>query len=87
MRGMTISFAGKPNINARSIVPSSPKICAKGLSAFEQRKRIVLPFSDMFANSHITSPHGAAIQAALANTKSVLSSTERIKTSHIFGFR
>ena len=85
--GMTISFAGKPSINARSITPSSPISLANGSRKPLEILRSVAPFTDIFAKSQIISPAGAATATALDKTKIVLSKTERISSCVICGLR
>ncbi len=71
--GRTISFAGKPNMNAISITPSSPITLASGSKKLVQYSIIVLSPTLTFANSHISSPVGKATITALPKTNSVLS--------------
>lgn len=87
IRGITISFAGKPNINASSIVPSRPIILANGSKAPEHNERSVSPPNDTFANTQITSPAGAAMLIALPRTNSVRSRIDRTITPPMFGLR
>lgn len=75
--GTTISFAGKPKINASKITPSSPISEPRGWRKFEIIAHIDSPFIIIFDISHITIPAGAATHIALKSTKTVRSSKER----------
>ncbi len=75
--GITISFAGIPNINAVRIYPSNPIILAKGSRKFAITFKIDNPFTLIFAKSHITRPAGTATSIALNNTNEHLSKIER----------
>ena len=83
--GITVSFAGKPNIKASSIAPSSPIILPMGSSAAAQMLKMLAPFTFIFAASQIISPAGAATAAARPKTNSVRSKTERTITLPICG--
>ena len=85
--GMTISLAGVPSIKAISITPSSPNMDAKGWRKREHTFSMHSPLYDIFDISHMTRPAGTATATALPNTKSVLSATERMMMSPIFGLR
>ena len=84
--GRTVSLAGKPRINARSIVPSSPMALANGSRIADVLLSRVSPPMVMFANIHIISPAGAATAAALPKTNRVLSRIERTITRKKSGF-
>ena len=85
--GMTISFAGKPSMNAIKITPSSPIKPANGSRKPAHTDKRLSPPILIFAASHIIAPAGAAIAAARPRTKSVRSNTERIITFPICGMR
>lgn len=84
--GITISFAGKPKINAIIITPSSPISRPNGSRKSEQYLKSEISPIYIFAIIQIKSPAGAATAAARPNTNKVLSNTERIKTLPIRGF-
>lgn len=83
--GTTISFAGKPRINAIKITPSSPINCPKGSRNVVQCASRVMSFTCVFAMNHIIRPAGADIITARSNSFKVLSKTERTNTSFSFG--
>ena len=85
--GTTISFAGKPNIKARRITPSSPMNFANGSRNAAQRLSRLSPPAWIFAIHQIIIPAGAATQTALPRTKTVLSKTERTITCPKRGVR
>lgn len=78
--GITISFAGKPRIKARRIMPSRPMILPTGSRKFAIVIRIEVSFTEQFARIQIRSPAGAAVIHALPSTKMVLSNIERTIT-------
>lgn len=85
--GITISFAGKPSMNASRISPSMPRNLP-GASRNEARcMSMVLPHTDVLASTQIISPAGAATAQALPKTKIVLSKMERTITLPIWGLR
>ena len=84
--GITISFAGNPNIKAINIIPSSPMRRAKGSRKFAQYFNKVTSPTVTFANIQITNPAGAATAAARPKTKSVLSQMERTMIRPTCGF-
>ena len=84
--GSTVSFAGKPRIKAKSMVPSSPIVLANGSRSEDTEESNVFPPIVIFANIHIIRPAGAATAAALPRTKSVLSKMERTITLKKSGF-
>lgn len=86
MIGITISLAGKPNINANKITPSNPITLANGSKKLEQVVSKDTPPRFVFARIHINNPAGAATTIALPNTKRVLSQIERTMTFPICGF-
>lgn len=77
MIGITISFAGKPRMNASSITPSSPKKLPRGSKKSEQSLIIVVPLTVVFDINHISIPAGMDTTTALDSTNNVLSKTER----------
>ena len=84
--GNTISFAGKPKINAVSIIPSSPIIFPNGSRKSEIWVIIALSPTVILDNSQMISPAGAATVIALPNTNSVLSKRERVRILPNCGF-
>lgn len=85
MSGNTISFAGKPNINAVSIIPSSPMILPKGSKKSAMCSKIDKPFIVVFEATQIINPAGAATVMALPKTNSVLSKIDRMIIFEICG--
>ena len=85
--GKTISFAGKPRMNASSITPSSPIKRPSGSRNDESSAIRLCPPTLTFAQTHSSAPAGAATAAALPRTKSVLSKTELMMTLPICGLR
>ena len=83
--GKTISFAGKPNINAIRITPSSPIRRANGSKNPVQWLSRLMPSTLTLASSQIISPAGAATITARLSTKSVLSNSERTSIFPICG--
>lgn len=67
--GKTISFAGRPSINAVNIYPSKPSRLAKGFKKFAIYVRIVVFPIYIFAKPQITIPTGAATATALPKDK------------------
>ena len=84
--GRTVSLAGKPRINARSIVPSRPIALANGSRIEEIEESKVSPPIVIFAKHQMISPAGAATAAALPKTNRVLSKIERTMTLKKSGF-
>lgn len=85
--GMTISFAGKPRMNAIKITPSSPISFANGSRKSAQVfSRLVSPHL-ILATSQISNPAGAATAAALPSTNRVRSKIDRTITFPISGRR
>lgn len=78
--GITISFAGKPKINAIKITPSIPNKLANGFKKVVQCVSILTPDIFKLANIHINIPAGSATEIALPSTNSVLSNKERTIT-------
>ena len=66
--GITISFAGNPNINESSITPSSPNNFANGSRNNDNCFNIDIPFIDILDKHHIINPIGAEIITALPST-------------------
>lgn len=87
MIGTTISFAGKPSMNASSITPSKPISLANGSRNPEQCASNVIPLMFTFAISHIRRPAGAATITARLRTNSVRSNTDLTRTRHSCGLR
>ena len=85
--GMTISFAGKPRIKARSRTPSKPMSRAKGSRNSEQMVSREDPSMERFAMHQISSPAGAATETARPKTNRVRSSRERRITFPTCGMR
>ena len=83
--GITISFAGKPKINAIKIMPSNPIKFPIGFKKLPKCVKSVPPQTETFAISHIIRPAGAETVIARPKTNSVLSKTERTKTLPICG--
>lgn len=83
--GITISFAGKPRINAVSSTPSNPIILAKGSRKLVICVKIETSYMFILARSHITIPVGNATITALPSTNKVLSNIERIMVLPILG--
>lgn len=86
MTGITISFAGKPRINAIRITPSRPMSFPKGSRKFEQCVNMLMLPIVMFAISHIIRPAGAATLIALPRTNNVRSNSDLIIILPIWGF-
>lgn len=84
--GITISFAGKPSINAVNITPSIPNILANGFRKSVTYEIILALPIFIFANIHIISPAGTETATALPNIDMVLSNILRIITLIICGF-
>ena len=84
---MTISFAGSPSKNAVNTVPSSPRNLPIGSKNSQIIERTDRPSTEIFAESQITAPVGAATHIARARTFNVLSSRDRTIIFFICGFR
>lgn len=78
--GTTISFAGKPSMNASNITPSSPIILPNGSRNSVQCDNSEASPAVTFAISHIISPAGIATITALPRTNSVLSRNALTRT-------
>ena len=85
--GITISFAGKPSINAISITPSRPMSLAAGSRKSDAISKRLSPPTVILAASHMIAPAGAATAAARPSTNSVRSNTDLIITLPICGRR
>ena len=84
--GITISLAGKPNINAINITPSNPNSFAKGSKKLEMWFKMLISEIITLDNIHSIIPAGAATIMALPKTNSVLSNIDRIITLPNCGF-
>ena len=69
MIGKTISFAGRPSINAVNIYPSNPINLAKGFKKFAIYESMLKFPILIFAKIQITIPTGAATATALPKYK------------------
>lgn len=87
IKGITISFAGRPKINAMTITPSRPKSRPNGSKKSEMIFSSEAPSTLTLAKNQISSPAGAAAIRALKSTNKVLSKTECIITFNICGLR
>lgn len=87
MIGITISFAGRPKINANKMTPSIPIILAGISRKPEKYDSSVISLIFQFASTQRRIPAGAAVKTARPNTNIVLSKTERIITLPICGLR
>ena len=70
--GITISLAGKPNINEINTTPSNPINLPNGSSSILKLDNILVSLIFMLAKSQISNPVGNATITALPNTCSVL---------------
>ncbi len=87
MMGTTISFAGKPRMNAVRMYPSIPRSRASGSRNAAHRASRLTPPGRRLASSQRTAPAGAATAAARRRTNSVRSRMERTMTLPICGRR
>ena len=84
--GITISLAGKPNINENSITPSIPKCLANGSKNIAICCNKDIPCKYVLEKIHIISPVGADTIIAFIRTFSVLSNIEFTIIFFICGF-
>ena len=84
--GITISLAGKPNMNAINITPSNPNNFANGSKKLEIWFNRLTSEIITLDNIHSIIPAGAATIIALPKTNRVLSNIERIITLPNCGF-
>lgn len=84
--GITISLAGKPNMNAINITPSNPNSFANGSKKLEIWFNRLTSEIITLDNIHSIIPAGAATIIALPKTNRVLSNIERIITLPNCGF-
>ena len=87
MIGTTISFAGKPKINANRITPSKPIMRPNGSRKSEIIVNNVTSEIVILASSQIIAPAGMATLMALPNTNNVRSKIERTITLPNCGLR
>lgn len=87
MIGTTISFAGKPKINANRITPSRPNCRANGSRKSEMITNNVWSCIVIFANNQINAPAGIATLIARPSTNNVRSNIERTITFANCGLR
>ena len=73
--GITISLAGNPRINAKSITPSRPINLPAGSRKSARYARSEEPPVLIFARHQIRRPAGAATTTALNRTKTIFSFT------------
>ena len=85
--GITISFAGIPKINDKSITPSRPINLPMGSKNCADNVSKDISFISVLARHQIIIPAGIAEVTALAKTNIVRSKIECIITSAILGLR
>lgn len=84
--GITISLAGNPRINARSITPSIPTNLPTGSSTSAILQSKVVSATWMFASTHMIKPAGAATTTALSKTNIIFSRMVSPIKVNILGF-